>query len=84
MVIDVRKVSEDACGLAVYIPVNAATNLGMDALNAGDNKWEEAIPIMLRLIHNGSGPKKDDVLLLSPTADMVIVVDKSILRMRVN
>lgn len=87
MVIDVRKVHEDVYGLPVYIPVTAPMNLGMDDLTTASKDgtdWHEPVQVMLSMMRGGKGPRKGDVLLLSPTADIVLVVSEDVLRVRVN
>lgn len=87
MVIDVRMVSEDVYGLPVYIPVTAPMALGMDDLTTASTDgedWRGPVQVMLSMMRGGKGPMKGDVLLLSPTADIVLVVSKDIVRVRVN
>lgn len=84
MVIDVRKIEEDVYGLPVYIPVTAPMALGMKDLIVDGRDWHEPVLIMLTMMRRGKGPMKGDVLLLSPTADIILVVSEDVLRVRVN
>ncbi len=76
MVIDVRMISDDVYGIPAYIPVTAPMNLGMDDLTAASTDgedWHGPVQVMLSIMRGGKGPMKGDVLLLSPTADIVLV-----------